>query len=413
MLAAADACPVGIFLNTDAPLTALLGQVQRLADESGVSAYLVGGPVRDSLLGLPVKDLDVSVVGDAPALAARLADAAGGRLTVHQRFGTATVATEGAVIDLVTARRETYRHPGSLPDVRAGSISDDLARRDFTMNAMAVPVSGDIGQPVDPHGGRNDLRAGVIRILHQRSFDDDPTRIVRAARYAARLDFCIADDTLPALNEALPGAMSTISGDRVRHELERIFQEDRPLPVLRLAGELGILSSIHPSLSVCHLPDAVLSDRPQAPLIWLASLAWALRPGEASAFCARVNAPSDWARVIEDTVALKGRVDQLSQPQLTPSSVCGLLDGLAPDSLSAAGLLAPPAVAERIGRYRSEWWSVAPLLRGTDLLELGVPAGPAVGKALRALRRARLDGETMTREDEEALARQWAAQSTC
>ena len=409
MLAAADACPVGIFLNTDSPLTALLGQVQRLADESGASAYLVGGPVRDSLLGLPVKDLDISVVGDAPALAARLADAAGGRLTAHQRFGTATVATEGAVVDLVTARRETYHRPGSLPDVQPGDITDDLARRDFTVNAMAVPLCGNLGQLVDPHGGQDDLRAKVIRVLHQRSFVDDPTRIVRAARYSGRLGFPIADDTLPALNKALPGAMSTVSRDRVRHEMERIFQEDRPLPVLRLAGELGILTSIHPSLSVSHLPEVVPRDHPEAPLVWLAALAWVLRRCEASAFCAGINAPSDWARVIDDTVALRGKVDQLGQPQLSPSVVCVLLDGLSPDSLSAARLLSSPTVAERIGRYLSEWRSIAPLLRGTDLLELGVPAGPAVGEALRALRKARLDGETRSVEDEQRLVLKWAS----
>ncbi|MYC33614.1 MAG: CCA tRNA nucleotidyltransferase [Chloroflexi bacterium] len=409
MLVAADACPVGIFLNTDSPLTALLGQVQRLADESGVSAYLVGGPVRDSLLGLPVKDLDISVVGDAPALAARLADAAGGRLTAHQRFGTATVAAEGAVVDLVTARRETYHRPGSLPDVQPGDITDDLARRDFTVNAMAVPLCGDVGQLVDPHGGQDDLRAKVIRVLHQRSFVDDPTRIVRAARYSGRLGFPIADDTLPALNKALPGAMSTVSRDRVRHEMERIFQEDRPLRVLRLAGELGILTSIHPSLSVNHLPEVIHPDHPEAPLVWLAALAWVLRRCEASAFCVGINAPSDWARVIDDTVALRGKVDQLGQPQLSPSVVCALLDGLSPDSLSAACLLSSPTVAERIGRYLSEWRSIAPLLRGTDLLELGVPAGPAVGEALRALRKARLDGETHSVEDEQRLARKWAS----
>ena len=186
MLTAADARTVGIFLNTDTPLTALLGQVQRLADEAGVPAYLVGGLVRDQLLGLPLKDLDISVVGDAVALAARLSDEVGGRLTVHRRFGTATVDAQDATIDLVTARRETYHRPGSLPDVQPGGITDDLARRDFTVNAMAVPLSGNLGQLVDPHGGQDDLRARAIRVLHQRSFSDDPTRIVRAARYAGR-----------------------------------------------------------------------------------------------------------------------------------------------------------------------------------------------------------------------------------
>ncbi len=412
MLAAADAYPVGIFLNTDAPLTALLSQVQRLADESGISAYLVGGPVRDSLLGLPAKDLDISVVGDAPALAARLANAAGGRLAVHQRFGTATVATEGAVVDLVTARQETYHHPGSLPDVKPGSISDDLARRDFTINAMAVPLSGNLRQPVDFHGGQDDLRSRVIRVLHHRSFSDDPTRIVRAVRYAGRLGFSIDDDTFRLLQDALPGAMSTVSGDRVRHELDRIFREDRPLPVLRLADKLGVLSSIHRPLSADHLSEVATPEHPPAPLVWLAALVWTLPRYEASGFCARINAPSDWARVIEDTVALKGRLNRLDQPQISPSSVCALLDGLAPETLTAAGFLAPPRASERIGSYLSEWWSIAPVLRGWDLLELGVPAGPAVGEALRALRKARLDGEVQTRNDEEILARRWVGQST-
>ena len=148
----------------------VFGNVCRLANVAGVSAYLVGGPVRDHLLGVPLQDLDICVVGDAPALAAQLADAIGGKLTVHQRFGTASVATSDCTVDLVTARRETYRHPGALPDVSAGNLADDLARRDFTINAMAIPIAGEADALVDPHGGRADLSDGVIRILHPQSF---------------------------------------------------------------------------------------------------------------------------------------------------------------------------------------------------------------------------------------------------
>ena len=409
MMVASDASPVGIFLNTDPQLAGLLREVQKLAGDSGTSTYLVGGPVRDNLLRLPVKDLDVSVVGDAPALAARLADAVGGRLTVHQRFGTATVVVQGATVDLVTARKETYRQPGALPDVQPGDICDDLARRDFTVNAMALPLTGDDTEPVDPHGGRRDVENRVIRTLHPGSFRDDPTRILRAIRYSSRLNFRFADSTLEELGTALAQqAISTISPDRIRHELDRIFGESDPLSALRLAHELGALGAIHPALSARYIPDAAADDR-SAPTVWLSTLVWPLAASEAVAFCARINAPSDWTRVINDTGRLVSRLHQLEESNLLPSQVCALLDGLSQDALTAATILAPQVQAGYIRRYLDSWWSVAPILRGSDLLQLGVPAGPDVGDALRALRKARLDGITQSRQDEEDLAHQWSS----
>ena len=410
----ADRIAVGEFQS-------ILDTVRQVADETGVSTYLVGGPVRDHLLGVPVKDLDLCVVGDAPALAARLADITNARLTVHQRFGTATVSTSDCAVDLVTARRETYRHPGALPDVSIGDLSDDLARRDFTINAMAILIAGEpvtgaaiTGQPselVDPHGGRADLAEGIIRILHSRSFRDDPTRILRAVRYAARFSFRIEDETLVGLREALAaGAMATLTSDRVRHEVERALEEPDPLAPLLLADELGVLAAVHPSLGASHLRG--LTGAEWSPLTWLAALVWRLTQSEGAALGARLNAPADWTRVIADTAALTMRLSRFAEDDLAPSGVCALLDGLAADALRAATALAQPKAAERVRRYLSEWWSVAPRLRGTDLLELGVPAGPAVGEALRALRRARLDSETHNREDEERLAQQWAQEIT-
>ncbi len=401
--ALADHSDVGNFRS-------VLDNVRRLANLAGVSAYLAGGPVRDHLLSVPLKDLDIGVVGDAPALAAKLADATGGKLTVHQRFGTASVATSNCTVDLVTARRETYRHPGALPDVSAGDLNDDLARRDFTINAMAIPIAGASTELVDHHGGRADLSAGVIRILHRQSFRDDPTRILRAVRYAARFGFRMDEATQAAMAEALAaGAMATLTADRMRHELERMLDEPAPLAALRLASASGVLTAVHRSMSVAHL-DA-LADRPTAPLTWLAALVWPLTPTEGAALAARLNAPSEWIRVIGDTARLKARLPDLGEADPAPSGVCALLDGRSPDALRAAALLAQPAAAERIRRYLAEWWSVAPRLRGSDLLELGVPAGPAVGEALRALRQARLDGETNNMADERSIARNWATQS--
>ena len=389
---------------------AVLDTVRRLAIEARISAFLVGGPVRDFLLDVPVNDLDISVVGDAPELARSLANATGGRLTVHPRFGTASVAVAGCTVDLVTARRETYPKPAALPVVTAGSLAEDLARRDFTVNAMALPIAGAVEQVVDPHGGQADLDAGIIRTLHRESFRDDPTRIFRAVRYEQRFAFRIDDDTRCDLESAVAGgAIAMLSGNRLRHELDRILRETSPLPALQRAEALGVLTATHSALGAPHLDG--LHDWTARPLVWLAALVWPLRESTGSAVAARLNAPSDWTRVINDTTTLTERLPDLAADWSAPSDVCALLDGLSPDALAAGTMLAPAPAAARIRMYLAEWWTVAPLLRGPDLLALGVPPGPAVGEALRALRRARLDGLTHSRQEEEQLARQWAVQS--
>lgn len=437
MPATADAPTSAIFTaNLSANQAGALDLVRRLAAAAGVSAYLVGGPVRDALLGSPLSDLDIAITGDAPALAQQLAADTGGRLTVHRRFGTATVAWadggDDITVDLVTARSETYPAPAALPIVRAGALDDDLARRDFTINAMAWPLGGygvkDYGDAgiIDPHGGQDDLGSGIIRTLHKQSFRDDPTRILRAVRYEQRFGFRIAADTLRDLQSALDdGAIALLSADRVRHELARILQETPPLPALRRAAALGILPAIHPALSASHL-DAMASDVAGRtgvaatgivpagikPLDWLAALAWTLTPAEGAALSARLNAPPDWTRVIADAAKLSANMDLLDADELTPSQVCALLDGRSPYALAAGAFLASSIAAAHIRQYLAEWRTIAPRLRGSDLLALGVPAGPAVGATLRALRQARLDGGAPTRQDEERLARQSAGNLT-
>ena len=384
----------------------VLDCITRIAHDSEFQAYLVGGPVRDRLLGAPTADLDVTVVGDALAVAKRVAADIQGRLAVHQRFGTATVTAGSLAIDLVTARRETYNSPGALPNVEPGGIADDLARRDFTINAMALPLPASIGDLVDPHRGRADLEAGLIRVLHPGSFLDDPTRILRAVRYAARFGFTIEPETARLMAAALAGrALSTLTGDRLRHELERILQEPNPAAPLRMADDCRSLSAIHPALTATHLPEV---GEPVTPLAWLAMLVWPLSADEGAALSARLNAPSDWARVIADTARIRVLVSSVGDAA-KPSDVCALLDGMEPNALKGAIMMAADGpAADQIRSYLSEWWSVAPRLRGHDLLALGVPAGPEMGEALRELRRARLDGETHSVQDEQELARKWA-----
>ena len=411
MLTIADNSMGGVFIaNFAKNQRTALDELRRLANEAGVAAFLVGGPVRDSLLGVPVNDLDISVVGDAPALAQSLANATGGRLTVHPRFGTASVATAGCTVDLVTARRETYPKPAALPVVTAGSLADDLARRDFTINAMALPLAAALEQVVDTHGGRADLDARILRTLHRESFRDDPTRIFRAVRYEQRFAFRLSDDTRCDLESAVAaGAIAMLSGDRLRHELDRILHETSPLLALQRAEALGVLTATHPALGASHLDG--LHDWTARPLAWLAALVWPLHESTGSSVAVRLNTPSDWTRVISDTTTLTERLPGLAAERSAPSDVCALLDGLSPDALAAGTVLATAPASERIRMYLAEWWTVAPLLRGPDLLALGVPPGPAVGEALRALRRARLDGETRNRHDEEQLARYWALET--
>ena len=229
-------------------------------------------------------------------------------------------------------------------------------------------------------------------------------------RYEQRFAFRLSDDTRCDLESAVAaGAIAMLSGDRLRHELDRILQETSPLPALQRAEALGVLTATHPALGASHLDG--LHDWTARPLAWLAALVWPLRESTGSSVAVRLNTPTDWTRVISDTATLTERLPGLAAERSAPSDVCALLDGLSPDALAAGTVLAPAPASERIRMYLAEWWTVAPLLRGPDLLALGVPPGPAVGEALRALRRARLDGETRNRHDEEQLARHWALET--
>jgi tRNA nucleotidyltransferase (CCA-adding enzyme) len=203
-----------------------------VAGEPGV--YVVGGAVRDALRGQVPRELDLVVEGDAVSVARRAAERVGGRLTVHERFGTATVRTGDFAFDLAGARRETYERPGALPTVKLGAtIAEDLARRDFSVNAIAVSLStGDI---TEWPGAREDLDAGVLKVLHDRSFIDDPTRMLRLVRYAARLEFAV-DPVTEALID--PALLDTVTGDRAGNELRLLLHE--PLRALQLLDAYGL-----------------------------------------------------------------------------------------------------------------------------------------------------------------------------
>ncbi len=366
--------------------------------------YLVGGAVRDLLRGAKSVDLDLAVEGDARSAARELAARLGGRVTEHERFGTATVRAEDLSFDLATTRSERYEHPGALPTVEAAGLDEDLGRRDFTINAMAAGLSGDdLGHLYDPRGGLDDLRAGVVRVIHERSFDDDPTRLLRALRYEARLGFAMDPDTERLAREAAAAhGFGTVSGPRVRDELmDLLAEEEVPAGIARLHA-LGLDRALHPALvadpelvaSAALGAVALGSDRARAALAALIVGA----PEELAGWLGELGlqAPVRDAalRAARDAPLLAHELRR----DLRPSELYALLHDEPPEALALAlAMRAPP---ELVLRFATELAGVRLEITGDDLIAAGVPEGPAIGRALEKTLRRKLDGEVAGRQDE-------------
>jgi tRNA nucleotidyltransferase (CCA-adding enzyme) len=336
-----------------------------------VPAYLVGGVVRDLLLGGEVADLDVAIEGDTEALN----ELPGISLERDALFLTGRLEQGDMKIDVAQTRAESYPAPGALPEVRPASIAEDLARRDFTVNAMAVSLSGE-HELLDPHHGLDDLRAGLLRILHEGSFVDDPTRALRAARYAARFGFELERETERLLRQA---DLTTVSEDRIGKELSHIAGEDDPAAALRLIVDWGVLSSLDP-----QAPDRV------AEVTRLATAPpWA-----------------DWVdRQLAVMLAIVRPLPQIRElAAATPERPSEAVRLAA--TWDAAQLLVARALgAEWLDRYAADWRQVRLEITGEDLLAAGVPEGPAIGRGLEAALSGKLDGEISGREEELRIAR--------
>ena len=363
-----------------------------LAGVPGV--WVVGGAVRDALLGRPPRELDLVVEGDAAAVQA-VAQRLGAPLAVHERFGTATVA--GA--DVAAARREAYARPGALPDVTLGAtLPEDLARRDFSVNALAVRLADGAGAAWP--GALEDLEAGVLRVLHPASFRDDPTRLLRLARYAARLEFSAEPGTAALAGEAVAtGAVGTVTGSRIGAELRLALREPLPAALLTLA-EHGIgAAAVHPA----YAPDAALA----AAALDAARELGDADPGLAALATALLDAPrAELAVVLDDLAFPAGERDALLAAagardlagQLgaarTASEVAAAARGRAPEALAVAAALGAQAA---VRRWAAELRHVRLAITGDDLLAEGL-SGAAVGAGLRAALAARLDGTAPDRE---------------
>ena len=377
-------------------------------DPDGPPVHLVGGSVRDLLLERTPPELDLVVEGDVAPVAARL----GGEIRSHGRFGTATVTVDGRTFDLARARRESYARPGALPEVEPAELSEDLKRRDFTINTGAIALTGP--QPgtfvSDPHLP-SDLETHVLRVLHDRSFVDDPTRLLRLARYAGRLGFTVEPHTRALVDDAgRRGALSTVTGARIGAELRLLAAESDPLAALAALHELGLdtplgLDGDAPTIERARRALALLpaGERPDR-LVLAAALERRARTDAPGAVRAGLDLWGFEAADREAILAAASRSRELASAlgaAASPSEIAAAARHAPPELIALAGALGPAPTArqwlEQLRHVRLE-------ITGDDLLAAGVPRGEAIGRGLRAALREKLDARVAGRDEELQVA---------
>jgi tRNA nucleotidyltransferase (CCA-adding enzyme) len=361
--------------------------------------------VRDLLLGTPPGDLDLAVDGVDPA---RLAERLGATSVLgHTTFLTAAAVLDGTRVDLAATRSELYSRPGALPQVEPADLATDLARRDFTVNAIAVAVApAGVGRVVDPYGGVGDLRRRRLRVLHGLSFVEDPTRALRAARFAARLGFWIERRTRRLLSDAVrDGMLDRVSATRIRAEIVRSLSERRPERQLQTLDRLGLLPALVPGLRpapstyrrIARCPRVVDRSREGAPgaRTWVVILAALAAEGgrlAAAEIIARLEPDRESVDAVGRAPSDVPRLLRVLGRAAAPSRIVRACDGLPDELLLAARAIAGPSRAGKaIDRYLSVLRRVRADVTGHDVLELGVPPGPAVARALTAALGAKLD----------------------
>jgi tRNA nucleotidyltransferase (CCA-adding enzyme) len=364
--------------------------------------HLVGGAARDLLLGKPPRELDLVVEGDTDAVAERFA----GARRAHVRFGTSTVTVDGLRLDLARARRETYAHPGALPDVAPADVETDLRRRDFTVNAIAIALNGpEPGRITSVAHALADLGAEQLRVLHDASFRDDPTRLLRLARYAARLGFAVEPRTRALVDAALAdGALGTVSGTRIGNELRLLGAEPDPVRTLGVLAEYGIAAALTPPLAAPAAETAqralvLLPDEGRRDLL---VLALALPPGDDHDVAAALDR---WGFEAADRTVLldcrrAGDLAATLARATRPSEIAASVRTTGPEAVALAGALGPPEAAEAARAWLTDLRHVRLEISGADLLGAGIAAGPPVGAGLRGALAAKLDGRTHGPEDE-------------
>lgn len=402
----------------------LLQTLGEAAQETGCRAYAVGGFVRDLLLHIKNLDLDVVIEGDGLAYAKKLGKKLGGKVRTHEKFGTAVVKLpNGLKIDVATARLEYYEYPAAMPTVELSSIKLDLYRRDFTINAMAIHLNPDtFGTLVDFFNCQNDLKDQQIRILHNLSFVEDPTRIFRAIRFEQRMGFTIGKHTEKLIKNAVKMELfDRFFGHRFFNELIFILSEENPLPAISRMADFGLLRFLHPTLRIDPKLSTILEQTRQALawhrllyrdepcrqwIVYLLALMTNLPVRELEVFCDRFEVPLRHRQFLLREKASVARIAQImkrSMPE-TPSGLYHLLKNLSQEGLlHLMGIMKKKACKKAISSYVTDWSNMKLEIDGHDLEKMGYRAGPLYGTILRRLLDARLDGLVHDRASEAAF----------
>lgn len=413
-------------------LVSILQLAGEVADEHGSSVYCVGGFVRDLFLRVPNFDLDLVVEGDGEAVARSLARRLGGKARIHQRFKTAMVALpDGTKIDVATARTEYYEFPAALPTVERSSIREDLYRRDFTINTLAICLNPDRwGQLIDYFGGRKDLETGLIRILYNLSFVEDPTRILRAIRFEQRYGFTIEGDTLRFAQDAIARQLlGKLSYKRILQELILILSEKDPVPSLDRMKEIGVWTYILPEIRLESVNRTTLRRVPAVTGWWLERYqkndlkSWlvymmvilsGLEQDKLQEVLSRYAFDLYSQECIDHSREAAGIAAQIQDnPEMKPSRVHSCIGGWNPESLVYLLLsIQDEKPWNVVARYLDAVDSARVEIDGNDLKAMGIRPGPVYSLILERLYDCRLDGLTKKREDETALVARWMKEDT-
>lgn len=416
------------------PLLTLLETIEILADQLDVSAFLVGGFVRDLLMNIPNFDLDIVIEGDGIQFGKTLAKQLSTEWTVHERFGTVSIKLPKSLnlpqmhhLDVATARTEYYEYPTALPTVERSSIKKDLYRRDFTINALAIRVNRTPGELLDYFGGRRDIKDKVVRVLHSLSFVEDPTRVFRAIRFEQRFGFRISKETEQFIRQAQTmDLFRRLSGSRLGNELMHMLEEPDPAKGIRRLETFRLLSVIHPKLhvkpSVQDMFEGVeqmltwfMVEHPEIPIKrWIVlGLAWfeSLGQGELTKTWKRLGFPQGQVKTAGEFLAAQpALIRTLNRKHLAPSEVYTLLADWLQELLiflMAKTRLKPStrAAMERVRMFLTTWQHFSIGLTGHDLEAMGLLKGPVYGRVLKRIFNAKLDGMIATEEDEYRLAK--------
>lgn len=411
------------------PVVGLLKAAGQVADEMGFGVYMVGGSVRDIIRGQENLDIDLVVEGDAIVLSRELAARLNAKLRLHERFGTAhlILPVDSMKLDVATARTEYYESPAALPTVESSSIKKDLQRRDFTINTLAVKLNQkDFGLLVDFFGGRRDIRDKTIRVLHDLSFVEDPTRAFRAVRFAVRFGFRPSKHTEELLKSAVKmNLFERLSGSRLYEELLLIFMETEPVEAVRKLAEYGLLRVIHPALksedvvkSLASAHESLLwfrlsfmDETPDMPTLYLMAFLSPLEDEQVEEALLRLSASSRVKGAIMEGIGdareLLGKRLPLAAGE--PAALYDAMEGVSLEGVLLAMSLAEDDRRKKdISRYLLELRRERPILNGNDLKAMGFTPGPVFSRILRAVLHERLKGRLKSRQDEERFVRELA-----